>query len=154
MTKPGSPVATTDMLIHASPHAAFEAFRDPAQLTRFWLSHCSGPLEAGARVHFAFMVPGAQATAVVKQVEPDRLIAFDWAEDGTSVELRFEPHGDEAVHVTATVTGFSGDEAMASAIDATAGFSLVLCDLKVLLETGKPGGMVRDKAALIARCDA
>ena len=94
------PIATTDMLIHAAPHAAFEAFRDPAQITRFWPSRCSGPLDPGARVAFEFMVPGA------------------------------------------------------TAIDATAGFSQVLCELKLLLEAGKPGGMVRDKAALIATCDA
>ena len=40
--------------------------------------------------------------------------------------------------------------AVAEAVATTEGFAIVLCDLKSLLETGKSGGMVRDKAVLIA----
>lgn len=34
---------------------------------------------------------------------------------------------------------------------ATEGFSIVLCDLKTLLESGRSAGLVRDKARLIAQ---
>ncbi|MEP7276850.1 MAG: hypothetical protein ABI812_10875, partial [Betaproteobacteria bacterium] len=37
---------------------------------------------------------------------------------------------------------------------ATEGFTIVLCDLKCLLETGQSGNMVRDKAALISAASA
>jgi hypothetical protein len=36
-------------------------------------------------------------------------------------------------------------------VNATEGFAIVLCDLKVLLETGHPAGLVKDKAELIHR---
>ena len=39
---------------------------------------------------------------------------------------------------------------MSEAVSTTEGFAIVLCNLKSLLETGKSGGMVRDKAVLIA----
>jgi hypothetical protein len=52
--------------------------------------------------------------------------------------------------VEVVVSGFSGKDSMAQAVNATKGFAIVLCDLKSLLETGKSGGMVRDKALLIA----
>ena len=41
-------------------------------------------------------------------------------------------------------------EMRADALGATEGFAIVLCDLKSLLEQGVSGGMVRDKARLIA----
>lgn len=36
------------------------------------------------------------------------------------------------------------------ALNATEGFSIVLCDLKVWLETGRVANLVKDKAELIA----
>ena len=52
--------------------------------------------------------------------------------------------------VDVQVKGFKGRKAVAEAVATTEGFAIVLCDLKSLLETGKSGGMVRDKAVLIA----
>ena len=40
--------------------------------------------------------------------------------------------------------------AVSEAVSTTEGFAIVLCDLKSLLETGRSGRMVRDKAVLIA----
>jgi hypothetical protein len=37
------------------------------------------------------------------------------------------------------------------ATDTIEGFSIVLCDLKTLLESGRSANLVRDKAELIAR---
>lgn len=39
---------------------------------------------------------------------------------------------------------------MEQAVNATEGFSIVLCDLKTFLETGRSANLVRDKAKLIA----
>lgn len=143
------PVAKAGMLIRASAHDAFEAFRDPQRITAFWLDHASGPLAPDARVDWRFMVPGATDTVRVAAFEPDRLIALD-SDAGTSIELRFQPQGKDAVIVRASERGFAGTDAWEQAIGATEGFAIVLCDLKSLLETGTSGGMVRDKAALIA----
>jgi len=54
------------------------------------------------------------------------------------------------VRVTVEVEGFDGKGATDEAMGATEGFTIVLCDLKSLLEGGASGGMVRDKARLIA----
>ncbi len=54
-----------------------------------------------------------------------------------------------ATRVAVTARGFEGDEATEQAVAATAGFTVVLCDLKAFLETGRSGNMVRDKAVLI-----
>jgi hypothetical protein len=67
------------------------------------------------------------------------------------VEWRFTAHPAGGTIVTINQTGFAGDpaEAVASALDATQGFTLVLCELKALLESGASLHAVRDKAALI-----
>jgi len=65
------------------------------------------------------------------------------------VDLGFREHGPGVTQVTAEVTGFSADTGIAEIVDATEGFSIVLCDLKTLLETGHSAHLVRDKAELI-----
>jgi hypothetical protein len=65
--------------------------------------------------------------------------------------MRFAELGERATRVSVRVTGFKGEQAGANAIDATKGFSIVLCDLKILLEMGRSGNLVKDTAELIAR---
>ena len=139
-------VARNSMLVRRPPAEVFYAFVDPAVLTRYWLAAASGPLAPGAQVTWDFMVPGARATVAVTAFEEPRRIAFDWP-DGVQVELRFEPHGEGATKVSVETRGLDGEEALAG---TTEGFAIVLCDLKILLETGRPANLVRDKAALIA----
>ena len=95
------------------------------------------------------MVPGAVDTVRVTRFEKDSRIAFEWS-DGISVNLEFEPAGDGATRVAIEATGFDPSDA-SQVVGATEGFSIVLCDLKTLLESGWSGNLVRDKAALIAR---
>ena len=143
------PTAHTEMPIRCAPDDVFDAFVDPQRIRQFWLRDTSGPLAPHARVEWDFMVPGARDTVAVTAFEVNRRIAFDWS-DGQSVDMRFHAHDVGATRIAVTVSGFVGDDAAAHAIDATEGFAIVLCDLKGLLETGASGGMVRDKAALIA----
>ncbi|MEY4641392.1 MAG: hypothetical protein RLZZ227_1386, partial [Pseudomonadota bacterium] len=75
--------------------------------------------------------------------------AYTWSDD-IFVKMLFHPHVGIGTRVTVHVSGFSGPDITAQAINMTEGFTLVLCDLKCLLETGQSGNMVRDKAALIA----
>lgn len=50
-----------------------------------------------------------------------------------------------------THSGFtgSGDEMVAQALNATSGFTIVMCELKAYLERGEGVGLVKDKAILI-----
>jgi uncharacterized protein YndB with AHSA1/START domain len=144
------PTAKVSMLIHRPAQVIYDAFTNPEALTRFWLSAASGPLALGTRVRWDFMVPGAHVFTEAKQLEPHRRIFVEWS-DGTTVQWELEPWPDDATVVTLENAGFSGDanEAVEAALEATQGFTIVLCDLKALLETNASANLVRDKARLI-----
>lgn len=144
------PVASAEMLIRRPVAAVFDAFVRPEIITQFWLEGTSGPLAPGARLEWRFMVPGAVETLTVTAFEDQRRIAFEWS-DAIKVNIDFNQSGAGGTRVGVQVTGFKGDQAYADAVNATEGFSIVLCDLKVLLETGRSGNLVRDKASLIAK---
>ncbi len=132
-----APIAKTEMLIRRPVSEVFAAFTEPATLTKFWLSKASGRLEAGARVHRDFIVRGAQADVEVKVFERHESIVLSWT-GGDTVEFRFTPRGPQQTFVTIENTGFSGDadEAVGKAVDSACGFTIVLCELKALLEHG------------------
>ncbi len=141
--------ATASQLIRSPMAEVFDAFVDPTRITQFWLKSASAPLAKGARVTWQFMVPGASETVTVTEFKPPHRIAFSWA-GGLSVEMDFQEHGVDATRVAVTAKGFLGSSAAGDAVGATEGFSIVLCDLKTLLETGRSANLVRDKATLIA----
>lgn len=151
MASTTAPVARVELLIRCAPSAAFAAFVQPELLTRFWLSKASGPLVRGGQVRWEFLVPGATAQLQVDDIRENERIEGTW-DDGSHVEWTFREHALGGTVVTVTQSGFQGEPAsvVAQALDATAGFSLVLAELKVLLEQGKAANIVRDKAALIA----
>jgi uncharacterized protein YndB with AHSA1/START domain len=138
--------ARAEMPIRASADKVFDAFVDPAILTKFWLARSSAPLAEGATVQWEFMVPGATETVAVKAFRAPEHLAFDWS-DGIRVDLRIAKGKQDLAVVTFIATGFRD---AASAVDATEGFSIVLCDLKTLLESGRSANLVKDKATLIA----
>lgn len=142
-------VARSEMLIRASAQEIFDAFVEPARLKKFWLKKASGPLQLDTPVRWDFLVPGAHEQVETTHLEKGRRVAFNWS-DGKSVDIRLAGFGRGATRVTVEMTGFRGKAAADEAIGATEGFTIVLCDLKALLETGASGGMVRDKARLIA----
>ncbi|MGV3625024.1 MAG: hypothetical protein ACO1OB_29660 [Archangium sp.] len=51
-----------------------------------------------------------------------------------------------------TQRGFPGflREQTEAAVEATSGFTIVICDLKTLLETGRSAGLTASKAKLIS----
>jgi uncharacterized protein YndB with AHSA1/START domain len=127
----------------------FDAFVDPTKITRFWLEKVSGPLEAGSKVRWWFMVPGATETVSVIEVLHNQRIVFDWS-DGIRVCIEFEKGNGHMTLVSVRATGFPQEPSLEKIVDATEGFSIVLCDLKVFAETGRSPNLVRDKAKLIA----
>ena len=138
------------MLIRRPPGEVFAAFVNPTMLRKFWLQDASGPLAPGARVKWTFMVPGAEETVMVRRFEAPQHLAFDWS-DGVHVAMTFEAWEPDATHVTVAVSGLGGEGLMQQAANVIEGFSIVLCDLKTLLETGTSANLVRDKSELITR---
>lgn len=146
MTKP---TAAAEILIRKPAADIYRAFTEPTELKKFWLSEASAPLEVGKTVEWDFMVEGAYAEATATELVPGEKIAWGW-NDGSTVEILLAETGDGTV-VRVENSRFAGDaqEAMATALESTQGFTIVLCDLKILLETGKSPGLTRDKARLI-----
>ena len=144
------PVANVSMLIRAPASEVFNAFVEPSMLSRFWLSRASGPLTMGGSVTWEFMVPGAIAETHVLEMTPDRRIVLEW-EGNERAELKFEQRSDglTRVEIRSAFSDKSPDEAVAKAIEATQGYTLVVSNLKALLETGRSAGLVEDKAVLI-----
>ena len=138
--------AKAEMLIQSSVHSVFDAFVNPETIVQFWLAKTSGALALGATVKWQFMVPGAEETVKVTGLSAPNHLSFDWS-DGTHVEMQFTSQSFESTVVRVLASGF---KELAEAINATEGFSIVLCDLKTLLESGVSANLVRDKARLIA----
>ena len=141
--------ARAELLIRKPVPAVFDALVNPATLEKFWLRKATGPLSEGAKVQWEFLVPGAHESVTVNEFVANETLEYTWS-DGIAVRMDFRPKEDDNTRLTVTASGFSGPDASAQAVAATEGFTIVLCDLKSLLESGRSGNMVRDKAALIA----
>jgi uncharacterized protein YndB with AHSA1/START domain len=118
---------------------------NPETITKFWLDSTSGALAPGAKVEWAFMVPNATESVQVTEFKENERIAFQWS-DGVSVALSFSDV-EGGTRLAVKVAGF---KKASEAVNAAEGFSIVLCDLKTLLESGTSANLVRDKAVLIA----
>ena len=142
-------VARAAMLIRRPATEVFDAFVQPGLITKFWLEGTSGPLGQGAQVEWQFMVPGATERVRVTAFDQPRHLAFAWSASGLVVDMKFSEERKGITVVSVEVRGFSTEGGMDQVVNTTEGFCIVLCDLKVLLESGHSAGLVRDKAELI-----
>ena len=140
----------SSMLIRRGPAEIFDAFVNPDQLCRLWLDSASAPLAPGAEVYWRFKVPGVADTVRVTAFEHPRHLALRFS-DGTDMDLSLQFHDGDATRVTISCSGFKDQDLLAQATSTVEGFSIVLSDLKTLLETGRSANLVRDKAELITR---
>ncbi len=138
------------MLIRRGPSEIFDAFVNPDTLCRFWLDAASAPLAPDADVEWHFKVPGVSDVVKVTAFERPRRLAFRFS-DGIAVDMTFEFHDGDATRVSVSCAGFPESDVLAQATNTVEGFSIVLCDLKTLLESGRSANLVRDKAELITR---
>ena len=113
------------------------------------LKSASGPLKEGGKVHWEFLVPGAREEVDVRRLVENERILFDWS-DGIRVDVGLAAWARGITRVTVEASGFRGRDAANQAVGATEGFTIVLCGLKCLLESGSAARLVRDKAKLIA----
>jgi uncharacterized protein YndB with AHSA1/START domain len=141
-------VARTEMLFRAPASAVFQAFVQPAQLKKFWLKAASGPLKEGGKVQWEFLVPGAKEEVSVHRLVENERIVFAWS-DGIHVDICMAAWARGITRVTVEASGFRGRDAVSQAVGATEGFTIVLCGLKCLLESGSAARLVSDKAKLI-----
>jgi uncharacterized protein YndB with AHSA1/START domain len=138
------------MLIRRGPSEIFEALVNADTLCKFWLDSASGPLAPEAEVEWRFKVPGVSDTVRVTAFDRPRHLAFRFS-DGVEVDVNLEFHDGDATRVSIRCAGFPESDLLDQATNTVEGFSIVLCDLKTLLETGRSANLVRDKAELITR---
>lgn len=139
------------MLIRRPPAEVFNAFLDPAVLTRFWLSRASARLAPGVSAEWEFMVPGVVTQTRVRKMTPDSLLVLEWPDDETA-EFTFErrPDGNTRLAIQSAVEGKDETDAIEKLVNTTEGYAIVVSNLKALLETGRTANLVEDKAVLIA----
>ena len=144
------PRARVSMFIHATPSEVYQAFVQPAQLKKFWLSEVSAPLSIGRAVHWKFFVKGAEIDATATEMEDGAKLAWDWS-DGSRVSIALESlDGGTAITLVNDRLKGKGNELVEAALNATEGFAIVLADLKTTLELGQSAGLTKAKAHLIA----
>ncbi len=141
---------TVSMLVRRAAAEIFDAFVDPDVLGRFWLDSASGPLAAGATVTWRFKVPGVTDEVTVTRFDRPRQLSIRFS-DGVEAALTFDSLAADATRVAISCTGFPEQGSLGRAVDTAEGFTIVLCDLKTLLETGRSANLTRDKAELITR---
>lgn len=147
-----TPRARVTLLIQAPASAIIDGFVQPEMLTRYWLSGATAPLQVGETVTWRFLVPGAEVATRALAIETQRL-EWEWLDGETResrVEITLEPfEGGTAVTLVNDQYRGSLAEQVDIALNSTEGFTLVLSDLKTLLESGTAAGLVRAKARLI-----
>lgn len=117
----------------------YDAVVNPEKLSGYFTSSASGPLEAGARVDWAWddFECGARLTVNVARTEQDKTVAFYWPATGkdTLVEFSFEPVSETVTRVKVCETGWEMDEAgVQSALQQTEGWVHMLTCMKAWLE--------------------
>ena len=145
--------AKATMLIRRPRTEVFDAFVQPQLITKFWLKSTTGPLAAGVQVEWNFMVPGVKETVTVFGFDEPQRLKFAWS-DGVCVDMKFAEEPDGATWLSVEATGFHGEQQLDQVVGATEGFSIVLCDLKTLLETGQSANQIIDAAELMHRAQA
>ena len=144
------PVVRMSMRIREPVAEVFEAFVNPDITSKFWFNRATGGrLEPGKSVQWHWDIYNATAEVVVKTVEENERIEIDWGDGDnmTAVEWVFTPRSDDTTYVAVTNSGFTGDgdQIVATALDSTGGFALVLAAAKAYLEHGIDLKVVEDK---------
>ena len=142
-------VAKAQMLIRRPAAEIFRAFVEPDLITKFWLESTTGPLSPDAQVEWRFLVPGASERVRVTAFEDPQRISFAWSAGALAVDIHLLDEQKDVTVVSVEARGFQGEDKTDQVVGATEGFSIVLSDLKVFLESGRSPGLVKDKAALI-----
>ena len=142
------PAVKVGVPIRRPPCEVFRAFADPDVTTRFWFTHSTGPMTAGATLEWRWEIQGVSTKVSVREVDQDSRIVFEWNDQApTTVEFRFVPWEESSTYIEVTETGLSGDgdEVLAHVAGSTAGFYQTLCAAKALLEHGVELNVVRDQ---------
>lgn len=119
----------------------FDAVVDPKKLTGYFVKTASGPLVEGATVMWSFAEAPEPFPVVVRQVQRDAQIVFEWpsADEGrlTRVEMTFKPIDARNTLVQIRESGWRPTpEGIKSSYDNCGGWMHMMLCLKGFLEFG------------------
>jgi uncharacterized protein YndB with AHSA1/START domain len=142
------PFAKAAMLIRKPISIVFNAFIDPEITTKIWFTKSSGKLDVGETISWTWEMFNHTIEIMVKSIIPEERIQIQWGENKNALVIwDFKKMNESETFVTITNTGFIGssEDLIAQIRDATEGFTLVLANLKALLEHGILLDLVNDR---------
>jgi uncharacterized protein YndB with AHSA1/START domain len=128
----------------------FEAVVNPAKLSGYFVQAASAPLAEGTTVHWRFAEVPGEHPIVVRQLQQDARIVFEWeaAAGGynTRVEMEFKPLDARSTLVSIRESGWRPDaQGIAASYGNCGGWMHMAMCLKAYLEHGinlRAGGAV------------
>lgn len=133
-----------ELFVHAPPARVFQAIVDGEQSRQYFFgSAFTGKLEEGAAYRYAFPDGSVAVDGQVLAVDPGRRLELSWSVHydprcaGERSKVRYEVSGMGELTKLTVTHELTGAPHTAENV-GTNGWSLVLCGLKTLLETGRP----------------
>jgi uncharacterized protein YndB with AHSA1/START domain len=140
--------AKAEMLIRRGIEEVFNAFINPEITTQIWFTKSSGKLEAGTTVTWNWEMYNHSVEVEVLEVIPLQKIKINWGnyDNPSIVEWTFrEMKNGTFVSISNEIVQPDPEKLLAEVRDSTEGFTLVLANLKALLEHGILLQLVADR---------
>ena len=152
MTNTSEVAARARIIIRKPPAEVFDAFSDPAKMSRFWFTRKDQGLREGERIGwFVGDAPDAFEIEVrVKSILPPSSIVVEWGHDDafTTVTWLLSEPSPGITRLSIEERDFKGtpEEIVSQALDSTSGFNQLVVALKAFVEHGVAINIVADHA--------
>ena len=125
--------------ISKSVNEVFEAIVNPLQMTNYFISKASGPMEENKKIIWRFPEFDMDVPVRVGKIEKNKFITFYWDNDGVELltEMTLTPKTNNSTLVSITEKSMENDEdGIKWLIGNTEGWANFLACLKAWLEYG------------------
>ena len=140
MSQTNGPIAKAEILIRKPITEVFNAFTQPDHITQFWFDKCSGPIEEDASIEWTWTIFDMTIPVKVMSYKENEsiIMSLGSGNDQSILEWSFTKRSEQTTYVSLINRDFQGniDEKIATALDSTGGFNLVIAAAKAYLENG------------------